>query len=203
MEAGYLACITTPRQGNRIPENARIVLDNGVFGKGYPGDRAWEAWLHSRRDLAPRALFAVAPDVVSDAKATHAKGLEFLPVVRDMGFPPAFAAQNGQEAFDPPWDLFDCLFIGGDTTWKLSEHARRLAAEAKARGKWVHMGRVNSWRRWQIADAFGCDSVDGTFLTYGPDVLLPTLLSWTAQSSLFEVTAASSPAGRRPREAAL
>jgi hypothetical protein len=47
------------------------------------------------------------------------------------------------------------------------------------------MGRVNSWRRWQIADAFGCDSCDGTFLTYGPDVLLPELLSWTTQPDLF------------------
>ncbi|WP_405928098.1 hypothetical protein OG554_05250 [Streptomyces griseus] len=29
-----------------------------------------------------------------------------------------------------------------------------------------------------IAEWFGCDSVDGTFLAYGPDKNLPKLLSW-------------------------
>jgi hypothetical protein len=29
-----------------------------------------------------------------------------------------------------------------------------------------------------IAKRMGCDSADGTFLTYGPDVNLPRLLSW-------------------------
>lgn len=65
-----------------------------------------------------------------------------------------------------PWDEFDALFIGGTTRWKLSEAAHELAAEAKRRGKWLHMGRVNSWPRMQIASAMGCDSVDGTYLKY-------------------------------------
>ena len=30
------------------------------------------------------------------------------------------------------------------------------------RGKWVHMGRVNSTRRIRYAASIGCDSVDGT-----------------------------------------
>jgi hypothetical protein len=47
------------------------------------------------------------------------------------------------------------------------------------------MGRVNSWRRWQVADTFGCDSVDGTYLVYGPDQLLPHVLGWSAQDALW------------------
>jgi hypothetical protein len=41
------------------------------------------------------------------------------------------------------------------------------------------MGRVNSGRRWQYAEALGCDTVDGTFLAFGPDENLPRLRSWT------------------------
>jgi hypothetical protein len=52
--------------------------------------------------------------------------------------------------------------------------AHRLGAETKRRGKWLHMGRVNSARRFAIAELMGCDSVDGTYLTYGPDTNLAT-----------------------------
>jgi hypothetical protein len=55
MSEGELICMTTPSQGNRIPDGARVILDNGAFGKGYPGDHAWEAWLFSMRHLADRA----------------------------------------------------------------------------------------------------------------------------------------------------
>ena len=54
-------------------------------------------------------------------------------------------------------------------------------AEAKAHGKWVHMGRVNSLKRLQYAAAIGCDSADGTYLTFGPAKNLPRLLGWLAE----------------------
>ena len=66
-------------------------------------------------------------------------------------------------------------------------------AEAKARLKWVHMGRVNSLRRLRYASAIGCDSADGTYLRFGPDVNLPTLQGWlrdvNGQSTLFDLMA--------------
>lgn len=85
-----------------------------------------------------------------------------------------------------PWDAFDVLFIGGDTEWKLGKHARSLIQEAKKRDKWVHMGRVNSARRYRYAQHVGCDSVDGTFVTFGPDVNLPKLLAWDREPLDFE-----------------
>lgn len=42
----------------------------------------------------------------------------------------------------------------------------------------MHMGRVNSERRLRYADAIGCDSADGTYLAFGPDVNLPDVLAW-------------------------
>lgn len=183
MNARNLVCISTPAQGNRIPENALVCLDNGVFGKGFPGDEKWLAWVRRHQPIADRVLFVVAPDVVGDAAATLERSLPFLPQIRAMGFPAAFVAQDGQENLDVPWDAFDCLFIGGSTEWKLGHHVPPLVREAKARGKWVHAGRVNSARRFAHFELMGCDSADGTYIAFGPDINLPTVLRWT--QSLF------------------
>lgn len=176
MSAGLIDCIVTPKQRNRIPDGAAICADNGCFGKGYPGDDAWFAWLGTLP--AERVTFAVAPDVVGDADATLARSLPWLPKIRALGMPVAFVAQNGLTVDTAPWDEFDVLFIGGSTDWKLGHEARQLVAAAKARGKHVHMGRVNSRKRIQYADAIGCDSADGTYLVFGPDQNLPKLLGW-------------------------
>jgi hypothetical protein len=72
-----------------------------------------------------------------------------------------------------PWDGLDALFLGGSTDWKLGQHARALATEAKARGRWLHMGRVNSNRRLALALSWGCDSVDGSGYSMFPDQKIP------------------------------
>jgi hypothetical protein len=187
MNAGNLVCISTPAQGNRIPENAKVCLDNGVFGSGYPGDDAWLAWVTKHQPIADRVLFVVAPDVVGDAAATLERSRPWLPVIRGLGFKAAFVAQDGQENLPVPWDEFDTLFVGGSTTWKLGPHVPPLVREAKARGKHVHAGRVNSRRRFAYFELMGCDSADGTYLAFGPDVNLPHVLHWT--QSLFGATA--------------
>jgi hypothetical protein len=176
MSLGLLDCIVTPKQGNRIPEGAMICADNGCFGKGYPGDDKWWAWLQTLP--ADRTRFAVAPDVVADAAATLIRSAPWLAKIRSLGMPAAFVAQDGLESLDIPWDDFDVLFIGGSTAWKLGIHARRIAATAKSLGKEVHMGRVNSHQRMRYAAAIGCDSADGTYIAFGPDVNLPDVLGW-------------------------
>jgi hypothetical protein len=181
MTAGRLVCITTPGQGNRVPDGALVCLDNGCFGKNYVGDEGWMRWLESRQHLAPRALFATAPDVVGDAAATLQRSVPFLPFIRSLGFPAALVAQDGLEFELIPWDEFDVLFIGGSTEWKLGSAARDLVNLARSHGKWVHMGRVNSRRRWSYAEHIGCDSVDGTYIAFGPDTNLPDVLSWAGQ----------------------
>lgn len=96
------------------------------------------------------------------------------------GLPGAFVGQDGLtlELAEPLWDRFDVFFIGGSTEWKLGPVARELAAEAKARGKHVHMGRVNSGKRVAYARLIGCDSVDGTFLKFAPTENLGRLRKW-------------------------
>lgn len=178
MTAGLIDVIMTPKQGNRPVEGAPWCADNGCFGKGYPGDEKWFAWITAHADRADSCVFVVAPDVVADAAATLARSIPWLPRIRALGYPAAFVIQDGQEDLPMPWDEFDVMFIGGSTDWKLSGHARRLVVEAKARGKHVHMGRVNSYARLRWAHAIGCDSADGTYIKRGPDVNLPKVLDW-------------------------
>lgn len=177
MQSGQILFIDTPAQGNRRPEGVRWCADNGAFSDRFD-EGEWWRFLEANAYAAADCLFAVAPDVVGDAAATLERSLPWLPKIRALGYPAAFVAQDGQESLPVPWDEFDCLFIGGSTEWKLGHHARALVAEAKARGKWVHMGRVNSERRFRYARAIGCDSADGTYLTFGPDQNLPKLLAW-------------------------
>lgn len=156
-----------PHQQKAVEE-----LRNGKI----PGDEAWFAWLKSLP--ADRCAFAVAPDVVGDASATLERSAPWLPKIRALGIPAAFVAQDGLEHLTAPWDAFDVLFVGGSTEWKLGAAASALVAEAKRRGKSIHLGRVNSLRRLQYAKAIGCDSADGTYITFGPDKNLPRVLQW-------------------------
>jgi hypothetical protein len=170
-----LGAIVTPVQGNRIDGVPAWCADNGCFGKGYPGDVEYLAWLARKNYMAESCAFAAAPDVLGNAGATLKRSAPFLPVIRALGYPAAFVGQDGLENLVVPWDSFDAFFIGGTTEWKLGEAAKALALEAGARGKWVHMGRVNSRKRLRYAESIGCDSVDGTYLIFrAPDQLAQT-----------------------------
>jgi hypothetical protein len=176
---GPLGAIVTPLQGNRVPPApVRWCADNGCFGNGYPGDAAWLAWLADRAQHVERCAFATAPDVVGNAAATMGRSLPFLPQIRRMGFPAALVAQDGLESMRVPWPEFDVLFIGGSTGWKLSQHVVDLAHEARTRGTWVHVGRVNSEKRLRFARFIGADSIDGTYLRFSPDENLLRLLRY-------------------------
>jgi hypothetical protein len=117
----------------------------------------------------------VVPDVVADADATLERFHRYRPVVAEAGYPVAFVAQDGLERV--PWPQIDCLFIGGTDAFKGSEWAIAAAAEARQRGKWVHVGRVNGDRRFRAWAPFA-DSCDGTFLRFAPSQNVPRLARW-------------------------
>ena len=165
-----MPAMVTPRMGQRPPPGQPWAADNGRFSapQNYT-DASYLAWLEKMWPYADRCLFATAPDVVGDAAATLELSLPMLPKIRSAGYPVALVAQDGLTADMVPWNEIDALFTGGTTAWKLSEDAYQLAAEAKRRGKWTHMGRVNSWLRFRTAAAAGYDSADGTVLRFDPN----------------------------------
>lgn len=184
MLAGELGQMCTPREGRRPLAGVIWAGDNGLYGKGYPGDGAWLAWLWRLRPYAERCAFVTAPDVFcsatgrGDAGATLDRSAPWLPVIQALGYPAALVAQDGLEQCAIPWDTFDVLFVGGSTRWKLSAASERIAAEARSRGKPVHMGRVNSQIRWDVAWLFGCATSDGTCIAIAPDTNLDRARTW-------------------------
>lgn len=177
-----IGVMMTPKSGMRLERTLAAycwAADTGCFAQGATFDLdRYFAWLGLMSPALHTCLFATAPDVIWDAQATWRRSAQVLPRLRAMGYPAALVAQDGIEDMDVQWDTFDCLFIGGSTRWKLSETAYDVAAEAKARGKWLHMGRVNSRRRLRAAAVSGFDSADGTHTAFGPDKRLPQLVSW-------------------------
>lgn len=179
MRDGLLGQMMNPNVGNRREPGVRIAVDAGtvkIVDKRPVNDPAWNAekW---ERYLARMdgADFAVVPDWVCDAEKTDARWVEYLPVVLRLGHRPAYVLQNGCTGIPPEAEV---VFVGGDDEFKDGPDAAALIAEAKARGLWVHMGRVNTLTRIRRAALRGCDSVDGTTLAWGPDRNLPQLLRW-------------------------
>lgn len=202
MSAGHLGYIDTPLQGNKRPNGVTFCLDNGCFSDRWD-EAKWWAFLVANAHRAADCIFAVAPDVVADHAATLARSTPWLPKIRALGYPVAFVLQDGATTETLPWADFDVLFVGGSTDYKLGRAARVLVTEAKRRGKWVHVGRVNSERRWRYCETsielggLGADSVDGTFLTFGPDVNLPKVLAWARRSAEPSLLDLLTPPGQR------
>lgn len=176
MRDGLLGCMATPDQGNKLQPGWTWAADNGCFSDKWSVKR-WLGFLGEMRDV-PGCLFAVVPDVVGDAPATYKLFMKWAGVVRSLGYKLAYVTQDGCTSNLVPWYSIDCLFNGGSTEWKLSADALALTEQAQKRGLWTHMGRVNSPERLTIAARHGYDSVDGTYLTFGPDTNLPKLLGF-------------------------
>lgn len=143
-------------------------------------ERRWLDWLAGMpTEARALCLFAAAPDVVGDAATTLERSAPYLPMIREMGYPVAYVAQDG---FDPsvlPWDRIDWLFIGGTTAWKRSERGGYAAIrEGKRRGKRVHVGRVNGGAFIRNCAGAGADTADGTKLCFGPDQNYRLVASW-------------------------
>jgi hypothetical protein len=174
----------TPNMGNLVPDDRVFAIDTGCYSTTGPRDfdeQRYFAYLERWRSSASRCLFATAPDAMGDAAATVKLSLPVLPMIRELGYRAALVAQPGAESLALPWDAFDVLFMGGGPAWKWTEPAFELAAEAKRRGKWLHMGAVNGLKKLRAAEIAGFDSADGTFVAFGGDANVAIVEKWIAQ----------------------
>jgi hypothetical protein len=179
---GRLGHLVQPRAWNEPEEllatGLPFALDNDGF-KGFDWPR-FRAMLDTWERHGP--LFITMPDMVGNAHATLTMTHGYGRMVDDAeGLTPfALVLQDGMEDLDCDFWFaqHSALFIGGSTRWKLSRACYDLVQHGRQLGKWVHMGRVNSFRRLRTAFEWGCDSVDGTGFTKAPDVLVPRFLRW-------------------------
>lgn len=177
MAVGVIGIMNTPDVSYDLANFPGVewAADNGCFNDRWELGK-WQRFLIRNQRHAHRCAFAVAPDVVGDHMATFEKSWPWLEWIRDLGYPVAFVLQNGATVDGVPWGHINGVFVGGDTEWKLGPEAIELCSYAKSIGQFVHVGRVNSYRRlshckW-LLDA---DSVDGTYLRW-PDTNLPKLV---------------------------
>lgn len=163
-----------PRNHHRMADSVRAgflwAADNDAFNGFNPVK--FERMLDDLEGVQG-CLFVTCPDVVADAAATFHLYLKWSRPILGRGLPLGYVAQDGATPDELPWNGMSALFVGGSTEWKLSVDAARIVEAAKDRGKWVHMGRVNTWRRLEYAKSIGVDSVDGTKLSMWTDTYLP------------------------------
>ena len=141
--------------------DAMFAIDNGAFSG--LDIIAFESLLDREWDARKQCRFVAVPDVVGSAIRT----LEVFEHwrYRLTSWPLALVAQDGQENLSMPWAGIEAVFIGGSTGWKLGPHAEHIIKAAKAIGKWVHVGRVNTPARFEYFENMGVDSIDGTGLS--------------------------------------
>lgn len=164
---GYIQNLHNGGVGQGIIAGYPWMLDNGAFSDNWT-EAAWLATLERWQPYVGTCIAAVVPDVVGDAAATAERFAKYAPTVREYGYPVAFVTQDGLTMDTVPWGQFDVLFVGGTDKHKLQE-AYPFIWEAKRRGLWVHVGRVNSYTR--MVDRFWmADSCDGTTLAIEPSI---------------------------------
>lgn len=169
----------TPLMGNILPPNRLWAADTGAYNDPFGVDfGAYLRWLEKHTDEErSRCLFACTLDVPKDWPNTLARGVPRLRHIRELGYPVAMIAQNGATADQIPWDGCDALFLGPEP-FKFSQAADQIVRVAKAKGKHVHNGKISGARRFRAAYLQGCDSADGTYIAFGPEINIPKLQGW-------------------------
>lgn len=157
---GKVGMLMSPETYQRPKEWLPFALDNGKFihftNKTEWSEEVWVNMLKKVKELGRKPRFVAVPDVVMDAKTTLELWSTYSPAVKQMGFVPAFVAQDGHTYKDVPADA-EVVFIGGSTKWKYQS----LPMWTK-NFKRVHVGRVNGVWRLDIMERLGVESCDGS-----------------------------------------
>jgi hypothetical protein len=141
--------------------------DNNSFKNDFNPDK-YLTWLDKFTKYKSTCLFITCPDMVGNSKDTNLLFYRWYKYLD--GWPIAFVAQDGQELIKfPNKDLWQALFIGGTSRWKMSGAAISCIEYAKKLGKHIHIGRVNYYRRYKhFASIEGSENFtcDGTRIAY-------------------------------------
>jgi hypothetical protein len=154
--------LLTPLTRYRLQRpDASFAIDNGSFSSF--NVKAFNALLAREFERKHNCIFVCAPDVVGSAIRTLEIFDRWKSKLSD--WPIALVAQDGLENLEIPWDEIKAIFIGGTTEFKMSRHVEQIVKAAKILDKWVHIGRVNTFERYEYFEKMGADSIDGTGLS--------------------------------------
>lgn len=131
-----------------------------------------------------RLLFVTAPDaaeMTASGPRVSWEGTLWLwrswrKALAARGLPLAIVLQDGATADTVPWDELTAVFLGGSDAFKDGAEAAQLLIEAERRGKFRHVGRLNTQRRERLLWPL-CESFDGTKYSRWPDTHIPACLA--------------------------
>lgn len=184
----HLGRFTQPRSKNNLQDLASCGLwwaaDNDALN-GFDVD-AYLAMLDEiRTGDVSRLLFVTAPDAAEmlpdrtvrvSWEGTLWLWKSWRKALQARGLPLAIVLQDGATADSVPWDDIAAVFLGGSDAFKDGPGAAALLLEARRRGKWVHVGRINTQRRERLLWPL-CDSFDGSQYSMFPDTHIPACLA--------------------------
>jgi hypothetical protein len=157
----------------RYIHHGPVMLDNGAFGcwtAGKPwSSYEWLSMLVRLHEMGAAPFHSlIIPDVVGDARGTWVSLGKWYETCVGHAEHTLLAVQDGmrkEEVLATLRDFPDLgLFVGGTTEWK--EATIPVWGEVKAEtGCYLHVARVNSWRRAKMCRLAGADSFDGTSAT--------------------------------------
>lgn len=161
---GHLCTPLSPKLSRTAKTMRPYAIDNGCYASKVPFNlEKYLSFVSKLMAVAKRPpLFTAAPDIVGDHLGTWKLTEPVLPRLRAIGACPALVCQDGLTADEVPWNAIDAVFIGGTTRWKMGHDVVRICEQAKLRGTWIHVGRVNySTRIRHCHEILRADSVDG------------------------------------------
>ena len=147
--------------------NVPYILDNGAYSYDSFGEwkqnigPSWLAMVEATRSIpGERCHFVNMVDRPGDWHITLALFRKYKSLI-PMKSKRMITLQDGANIMSVPWNEIGGVFVGGSTKWKQSSQARKITRYARDNDYWVHVGRVNTWRR--MDSWFGeCDSIDGS-----------------------------------------
>lgn len=157
--------LRTPATGYARVNGVNWVMDNGSFSNF---DEAAFMRMACVAISDNYCKWFAMPDVVGDHSETIRLFSMYKSLLEKMWIPKpdlskkmAFVIQDGASVATIPWAEITAVFLGGTTKFKLSRLAWIILEEAKKRGKWVHVGRVNTPPRINYFHGIA-DSIDGS-----------------------------------------
>ena len=142
--------------------SGEFAIDNGAYS-GLNRD-AFFRLLDRNKENIERCIFVAVPDIVGNARRTSEL---YGMITQEKSMLPwsskwAYVAQDGLEDTNIYWAEIKTIFIGGTDNFKDSSHAYDVVKTAKALGIHVHVGRVNTIKRYNKYACLGADTCDGS-----------------------------------------
>lgn len=139
-----------------------FAIDNGAYS-GLNRDGFFRLLKANEANMS-KCLFVAVPDIVGNARRTHEL---YGMITQEEALKPwtkiwAYVAQDGLEDMHVNWYEIQTLFVGGTDRFKDSSAAYDLVKTAKALDIPVHVGRVNTIKRYRKYAQLGADTCDGS-----------------------------------------